>query len=75
MVGAADGYGNNCLVRRTALILGGDRAADGDSAMRARCASARDALIAKYGCDPGAELELQVRMILIVEEIGGDPSD
>ena len=72
-IGAADGYGNNCFVRIISQILSGDRSAGADRAIRARFASVRDALVAKYGCGPVAELELQVRRHLIVEEIGGEP--
>ena len=75
-VGAADGYGNNCLIHSISQILSGTRWAEGEcSAIRPRCAAVRDALVAKRGCDPLAELELQVRWNLIVEELGGDPPD
>ena len=73
--GEAYRYENNCLVHIISHILSGDRSAGADSAMRARCASVRAALVAKYGCDPIAELELQVWWHLIVEGLVGEPSD
>ena len=75
VVGEADGYGGNCLFRSLDQMMSGDRAAGAESTRRARCASARSALVAKCGCDPVAELELHVWWRLIVEELGGDPSD
>ena len=75
-VGAADGYGNNCLIHSLSQILSGARwAGSACTSVRPRCAAVREALVVKYGCDPHAELELQVWWHLIVEELGGDPSD
>ena len=74
VVGRADGYGNNCLVRRISRIFIGDRAGAPDSGTRARCASVRETRFATYGCDPNSELELSVWRHLIAEEIGKDPA-
>ena len=75
VVGSADGYGNNCLIHSLAQILSGDRAGAPDSCTRGRCASVREAIVAKYGCDPNSALELQVWRRLVVEELGGRNSD
>ena len=72
VVGASDGYANNCLFHSLSQILSGDRPESGAcSAIRERCAPFRDALVAKYGCGPFAELEMQLRRRLIVEDLGG----
>ena len=60
VVGAAGGCGNNCLVRSLSHLLRGDMAGAPDICTRARCASAREAIVAMYGCEPNSELELQV---------------
>ena len=76
VVGAADGYGNNCLIHSLSQILSGERWKEGAcTSIRPRCAAVREALVAKYGCDPHAELELEAWRRLILEELGSDPSD
>lgn len=70
VVGAEYGYGVNCRVHIISQILRGDRKGASDGCTRARCASARAPLVAKYVCSPISELELQVRWRLIAEELG-----
>ena len=75
-VRAQGGYANNCLVRSISKILSGDRLAFGaGSAIRERFAYSRGGLVAKYGRDPVAELELQVRRRFSVCDLGFGPSD
>ena len=76
VVGELEGYANNCVVRNFSQILSVDPLTGGAGGdITERCDSARAALVVKYGCDPCAELELQLRRHLIVDELGGDPSD
>ena len=75
LVGSADGFGNNCIAHSLSQILSGDRAGAPDRCARRRCASVRGALVSKYGCFTQSELELHVCWHLIVEELGGRPSD
>ena len=75
VVGSAHGYGNKFPIRSISQILSCDRAGAPDRCKRERCASAREALVAKYGCGPDSESGLHVWRRLIVEELGGGPSD
>ena len=68
-----DGCGNSLPIHSLAQISSGDRAGAPDSCTRARSASVREALVAKYGRGPESELGLRVWWHLIAEELGKDP--